>query len=103
MLPLQCLRANAQPTKSFVCLTCSIQVHIARNCSRVLYEESKKDRNTCSSNDCELCNCSCKTIIAVLTYDIVGVRTDTFSTLKLAADLTQIFNFKHNFTKKLNY
>ena len=34
---------------------------------------------------------------AILTYDKVIVRTATHSTLKMAVNLTQIFNFKVNF------
>ena len=41
LLPLQSLRSN-QSTKTFVCFTCGIQGHIARNCPRVLSEASKR-------------------------------------------------------------
>ena len=41
LLPLQSLRSN-QSTKTFVCFTFSIQGQIARNCPRVLSEESKR-------------------------------------------------------------
>ena len=37
------------------------------------------------------------TITAILTYDQVIVRTTTRSTLKVAANLIQILNFKANF------
>ena len=40
------------------------------------------------------------TITAVRTYDQVIVRTATRSTLKVAANLTQILNFQANFHKK---
>ena len=55
LLPLQSLRSN-QSTKTFVCFTCGIQGHIARNCPRVLSEEFKR-RKKCSS--CELCARDC--------------------------------------------
>ena len=42
-----------------------------------------------------------ETIIAVLTYDQVIVRTSTRSTLNIAANPTQILNFKANFYKEL--
>ena len=41
LLPLQSMRSH-QSTKTFVCFTCGIQGHIARNCPRVLSEESKR-------------------------------------------------------------
>ena len=41
LLPLQSLRSN-QSTQMFVYFTCGIQGHIARNCPRVLSEESKR-------------------------------------------------------------
>ena len=41
LLLLQSLRSS-QSTKTFVCFTCSIEGHIARNCPRVLSEESKR-------------------------------------------------------------
>ena len=41
LLPLQSLRSS-QSTKTLVCFTCGIQGHIARNCPRVLSEESKR-------------------------------------------------------------
>ena len=41
-----------------------------------------------------------RTIFAVLTYDHVIVRTATCSTSKMAANLTQILNFKANFHKE---
>ena len=41
LLPLQSQR-SIQSTKTFVCFTCGIQGHIARNCPRVLSEETKR-------------------------------------------------------------
>ena len=40
-------------------------------------------------------------ISSVLTYDQVIVRTATSSTLKVAANLAQILNFKGNFHTKI--
>ena len=41
LLPLQSQR-SIQSTKTFVCFTCGIQGHIARNCPRVVSEETKR-------------------------------------------------------------
>ena len=43
LLPLQSLRSN-QSTKTFVCFTCGIQGHIARNCPRVLSESKRRKK-----------------------------------------------------------
>ena len=43
LLPLQSLRSN-QATKTFVCFTCGIQGHIARNCPRVLSESKRRKK-----------------------------------------------------------
>ena len=43
LLPLQSLRSN-QSTKTFVCFTCGIQGHIARNCPRVSKESKRRKK-----------------------------------------------------------
>ena len=43
LLPVQSLRSN-QSTKTFVCFTCGIQGHIARNCSRVSKESKRRKK-----------------------------------------------------------
>ena len=43
LLPLQSLRSN-QSTKTFVCFTCGIQGHIARNCPRVLSDSKRRKK-----------------------------------------------------------
>ena len=41
-LPLESLGSSGRREKSFVCFTCGIQGRIARNCPRVLSEETKR-------------------------------------------------------------
>ena len=43
LLPVQSLRSN-QSTKTFVCFTCGIQGHIARNCPRVSKESKRRKK-----------------------------------------------------------
>ena len=43
LLPVQSLRSN-QSTKTFVCFTCGIQGHIARNCPRVSKESKRRTK-----------------------------------------------------------
>ena len=38
--------------------------------------------------------------LKLFTYNQVIVRTATFSSLKMTANITQILNFKHNFHKE---
>ena len=54
LLPLQSMRSN-QSTKTFVCFTCGIRGHIARNCQRVSEESERKKK----SSSCEQCACDC--------------------------------------------